>query len=116
MFFTFQCDYCGATVTRERKHGSYPHRFCGYSCAAKWRAKNGCAPTGPRSVAGGLPHKNVRIRMTKELELFPEFRPECGETYPAERYAGQGGIRRPGYVICVNGHRINIRADECVEV
>lgn len=84
MSFTFQCDYCGATVTRERKHGRYPHIFCGYSCAAKWRAKNGCAPTGPRSVAGGLPHKNVRIRMTKELELFPEFRPEqLGEVIEA---------------------------------
>lgn len=54
--------------------------------------------------------------MTKELELFPEFRPERGETYPAERYAGQGGVKRAGYVICVNGHRVNIRADECVEV
>ena len=116
MSFTFQCDYCGTTVTSERRNGKSPHRFCGYSCAAKWRAKNGCARTGPRSVAGGLPHENVRIRMTKELELFPEFRPERGETYPAERYAGQGGVKRAGYVICVNGHRVNIRADECVEV
>nr|DAI96264.1 MAG TPA: hypothetical protein [Bacteriophage sp.] len=43
----------------------------------------------------------------------PEYRPRIGATYQAERYPI---FKAPGYVIESGGKRINIRANECVEV
>lgn len=57
----------------------------------------------------------VRIRITKPVELLPEFRPTVGAVYDAERwpsYTSPVG----GYVIVVGGKRINIRRNECIEV
>lgn len=65
---------------------------------------------------GALPHTDCDIQITKKIDLFPEFRPEVGALYRAERYAGYAGIKQIGYVIQVNGHRVNIRENECVEV
>lgn len=65
------------------------------------------------SKPGTLPHEKVKIKVTEELTLFDEFEPEKGKVYEAERYNGPGAI---GYVIEVNGHRVNIRWNECEEV
>ena len=58
----------------------------------------------------------ARCHQAMKIDLFPEFRPEVGALYRAERYAGYAGIKQIGYVIQVNGHRVNIRESECVEV
>lgn len=63
-----------------------------------------------------LPHSRVTIRITKQIEIYPELRPEVGKTYPAEKYKISTNKKRDGYVIKSGGKRINIRADECVEV
>ena len=57
--------------------------------------------------------RKARIRITKEIFLYPEFKPEFGAEYTAERY--QYG-KNVGYVIVVNGHRVNVRWNECEEV
>ena len=63
-----------------------------------------------------LPHSKVNIRITKQIEIYPELRPAVGQTYPAEKYRPPTNTKRYGYVIQSGGKRINIRADECVEV
>lgn len=57
--------------------------------------------------------RKERIRITKEIFLYPEFKPELGAEYTAERY--QYG-KNVGYVVVVNGHRVNVRRNECEEV
>lgn len=63
-----------------------------------------------------LPHSRVNIRITKPVEIYPELSPVVGQIYPAERYSPPTSTKRYGYVIQSGGKRINIRADECVEV
>ena len=63
-----------------------------------------------------LPHSRVNIRITKPVEVYPELSPAVGQIYPAERYSPPTSTKRHGYVIQSGGKRINIRADECVEV
>ena len=65
-------------------------------CGERMRAENGELR---------LPHSRVNIRITKPVEI-----------YPAERYSPPTSTKRYGYVIQSGGKRINIRADECVEV
>lgn len=60
-----------------------------------------------------LPHSLVRIRITAKVPIWPEYQPEVGSVHQAERYPV---FKAPGYVIESGGKRINIRADECVEV
>ena len=60
-----------------------------------------------------LPHRLVRIRITAKVPVWPEYQPRIGATYQAERYPI---FKAPGYVIESGGKRINIRANECVEV
>lgn len=58
---------------------------------------------------------HVRIMITEDLaELFDDFKPVKGAAYDAERHLWLNTT--PGYVIVVNGHRVAIRAHECVEV
>lgn len=115
---TFRCEYCGAEVTKQLKHRNDAPRFCCQSCAGKWRAANGMVPVGfGIKKRGKLPYDIVKIRVTKTLEeLFQVFRPDVGREYQAEKYKGQGAVKSVGYVIDVNGHRVNIRQNECVEV
>ena len=63
-----------------------------------------------------LPHTRVNIRITKPVEIYPELSPVVGQIYPAEKYCPPTCVKKPGYVIESGGKRINIRADECVEV
>ena len=63
-----------------------------------------------------LPHSRVNIRITRPIEIYPELSPVVGQIYPAERYSPPTSTKRYGYVIQSGGKRINIRADECVEV
>lgn len=63
-----------------------------------------------------LPHTCVNIRITRTVEVYPELRPHVGQTYPAEKYRPPTCVKKPGYVIESGGKRINIRANECVEV
>ena len=63
-----------------------------------------------------LPHSRVNIRITRPIEIYPELSPVVGQIYPAERYSPPTSTKRYGYVIESGGKRINIRANECVEV
>ena len=60
-----------------------------------------------------LPHSLVRIRITAKVPIWPEYQPKVGAVYQAERYPV---FKQTGYVIESGGKRINIRANECVEV
>lgn len=60
-----------------------------------------------------LPHSLVKIRITAKIPVWPEYQPEIGAVYQAERYPV---LKSPGYVIESGGKRINIRADECEEI
>ena len=53
--------------------------------------------------------------MVRKLDLFPDFVPEVGRVYDAEKYK-DAHYSMPGYVIVVNGHRVNVRYNECEEV
>lgn len=118
----FNCDWCGKKVRRYQREQSkkYHHKFCSRQCATRWRVAHGCSSkrvsTNATKKPGALPHTDCDIQIAKEIDLFPEFRPEVGAKYRAERYAGYAGIKQIGYVIQVNGHRVNIRENECVEV
>ena len=114
---TFACDYCGTVVTKKRGKKAAAHSFCSYTCAAKWRIANGrVRQSYDMNNRGKLPHDMVDIKVTEVIDLFPVCRPVVGKQYRAERYKGQGNPDRIGYVINVNGKRINIRMDECEEV
>ena len=108
---TFACPVCGreVTVTRKREQKTY---FCGLECYNFARNNGMWKQTLNQSEPGDLVHHDVKIKITREVPLFPEMRPKVGEIYAAERYEG----RFPSYVIAVNGRRINIRYNECMEV
>lgn len=115
---TFKCAYCGAAFERNPKKVVSEHVCCSKACARKLEAvgRRSRGENHRTQRKGPLPYETVTIRMTKDVDLFPDFRPETGCDYCAERYRGQYGLRKIGYVISVNGHRVNIREDECVEV
>lgn len=117
MTYTFVCDYCGKENSIEWKKGTPKKRFCNRQCWARWRSANGIFdPYQEEKLPGDLPHKDVRVMITQEIPLFPEFRPVVGGEYKAERYEGRAGVKKIGYVIVVNGHRVSIREGECLEV
>lgn len=117
MEYIFKCAYCGKENSIEWRRGTPKHRFCDRKCAAKWRTENGMfRPVRREGYPGALPHDDVRILITQEIPLFPEFRPNVGDVYDAELYFVRGGGKKSGYVIVVNGHRVNIRIGECLEV
>ncbi len=118
MLKTFKCAYCGETFERKPTSVVSKNVCCSRTCARKLEAaerqKRGENHRTQRK--GPLPHEDVRIRITKRIDLFPEYRPSVGFIYEAEKYRFVEKTHLAGYVICVNGHRINIRQDECVEV
>lgn len=117
MTYALKCDYCGKEFTRKREYRESTHRFCSRACSARWvSAKGQTLKTFTMENRGTLPHDDVNVRITADLDLFPGYRPNVGSVYKAERYQGQGGSKLIGYVIAVNGHRVNIRQNECVEV
>lgn len=65
-------------------------------------------------VPGRLPYRPCRIVIMQKVDLFRECRPELGKIYEAECYKSKFGAK--GYVIQINGKRINIRNDEAIEV
>lgn len=104
----YVCEFCG----KEFYHaGRNSRRFCGKTCAGRAILRSN----------GGSGHKKgkytmVKIVVTQDLCLRPGMNPIVGNTYDAERYTTQYSRTGVGYVITVNGHRINVRTDECVEV
>ncbi len=58
-------------------------------------------------------YKKVQVRITTQIPVFEALSPTVGRVYDAERYDEYGCI---GYVVAINGKRINVRADECKEV
>lgn len=53
-------------------------------------------------------------KWNRRRPIYADFRPIPGKTYIAEKYECH---RAPtGYVVSVNGHRVNVRNDECKEV
>lgn len=118
MPFTFKCDYCGKTFIRTSKLVRSEHVCCSRRCAryleAAERQKRGENHRTQRK--GPLPHDDVKIKITKQIDLYSDYAPAVGAVYDAERYRFVDRVHLVGYVICVNGHRINIRQGECVEV
>ena len=114
MRMTFVCHGCGKTVTKAVNDDGAKHRYCSTECYTAYRRKH--AKNKYKAYCGTHDAKTcrkARIRITKEIFLYPEFKPEFGAEYTAERY--QYG-KNVGYVIVVNGHRVNVRRNECEEV
>ena len=120
------CPQCGKEFCRSqsylRQYGKYTP-CCSKACKGaniKATRAAGRMQQGARMRAENgelrLPHSRVNIRITKPVEIYPELSPAVGQIYPAERYSPPTSTKRYGYVIQSGGKRINIRADECVEV
>ena len=123
------CPQCGQEfyrtpyyVRKYRKYGKYKP-CCSTACKGAYIKKHRITGKAVKEehlrAANGelrLPHTCVSIRITRQIEIYPELRPEVGQTYPAEKYLPPTCRKRPGYVIESGGKRINIRADECAEV
>lgn len=120
------CPQCGQEFYRTpyylRQYGKY-RPCCSTACKAAYIKANRIAgklarEEHPRAANGELrlPHTWVKIRITRPIEVYPEIRPQIGQIYPAEKYGPPTSLSRIGYVIESGGKRINIRADECVEV
>lgn len=113
MPFTFTCDECGREFTRKQQnyHGC-TRKFCGRECRIEYLHKH---PENTQRK-GLLPHDMVTICITKQIGVFPELMPRVGARYIAERYQNISTTKRYGYVISVHGKRINVRAEECMEI
>ena len=114
MRMTFVCHGCGKTVTKAVNDDGAKHRYCSTECYTAYRRKH--AKNKYKAYCGTHDAKTcrkARIRITKDIFLFPEFKPELGAEYTAERYQYGENV---GYVIVVNGHRVNVRWNECEEV
>lgn len=121
------CPQCGKEFYRTpsylRQYGKYKP-CCSLACKGANTRKNRPADKAAKSgehlrAANGelrLPHTCVSIRITRQVEIYPELRPAVGQTYQAEKYLPPTCRKKPGYVIESGGKRINIRADECVEI
>lgn len=104
----YVCEFCGKEFYRA---GRNSRRFCGKECAGRAILP----PSGGKQTQKDR-YTAVKIVVTQDLCLRPGMNPIVGNTYDAERYKAQYSQRGVGYVITVNGHRISVRADECVEV
>lgn len=118
MLKTFKCAYCGATFERKPTSVVSKNVCCSRTCARKFEAarRRERGENHRTQRKGPLPHEDVHIKVLHDIDLLPEFHPEKDTVYAAEKYRGQRGKKYIGYVICVNGHRVNIRENECVEV
>ena len=105
------CQVCGATFYKVPSAITVETRCCSKECRGKVQAER--LEQRRRELAKRLPHRLVRIRITAKVPVWPEYQPRIGATYRAERYPM---FKAPGYVIESGGKRINIRANECVEV
>lgn len=113
MWKTLVCETCGNQFTAE----VYPNsnrRFCSPRCAGieACRAKGRDGSKG----YGKLAAVPCKIIVRHPLGLFPGFEPTVGKIYNAAKHNVQGKGQKIGYVIEVNGHRINVRANECIEI
>lgn len=120
------CPQCGKEFYRTP---GYLRQYSTYTpcCSPKCRNANikaaraeGHIQRGERMRAENgelrLPHTWVKIRITRPIEVYPELRPQVGQICQAEKYGPHTSLYRIGYVIESGGKRINIRANECVEV
>lgn len=104
-----RCANCGKAFTAPR---SQHRKYCSRKCLYAWKKREGPKP-GIRREREWTP---VKICVPRPLGLKPEFEPERWKVYDAERYNSMDAQGKHGYVINVNGHRINVRENECVEV
>lgn len=102
---------CGKRVTRIREPGQKSY-FCSQTCFNFARRNGMWGQRKETSLPGDLAHEKVTIKITKDIPIFQQMRPKIGALYAAEKYDG----KYHGYVINVNGYRVNIRWNECVEV
>ena len=119
------CQVCGATYYKVPSAIYKAARCCSKECQGKLQAEKfeqrrrelekelEGLRTESESGEKRLPHRLVNIRITAKVPIWPEYQPKVGAVYRAERYPV---FKAPGYVIQSGGKRINIRADECVEV
>lgn len=115
---TFECTGCGATVSRNLKRSDQPTHFCCRECYLAWRDRDGDSRhrrSGAKPAPKAKKCEHVKIAVVRKLDLFPGFVPEVGRVYDAEKYK-DAHYSMPGYVIVVNGHRVNVRYNECEEV
>ena len=102
------CPQCGKEFYRTP---SYLRQYDKYKpcCSPKCRNAN----FKETRAAGHMRREEHLCTENGELRLP---RPAVGQTYPAEKYRPPTNTKRYGYAIESGGKRINIRADECVEV
>lgn len=103
MSFSYTCDYCGSPFTRQNRASETQLRFCGLNCRDRYNAEK-----------QRIRYSKTRIRITKAMNIFPELAPKIGAEFAAEHY--KNGAKSLGYVIEINGKRINVRCDECIEI
>lgn len=101
------CQNCGKVFSAPP---SQRRKFCSKACVNAWH-KQSKTNTG-RFLGKGREYELVHIRIKRPIGLKKGFEPELRTVYLAEKYTDY----TLGYVIEVNGHRINIRLNECVEV
>lgn len=120
------CRRCGAAHRETRSRiKTWRGQYCSKECRdaaqkeaaaerrQRWEEMQKNLYTESASGEKRLPHSRVRIRITESVPVWPQYRPEVGAVYQAERYPC---FYQPGYVIESGGKRINIRAAECAEV
>lgn len=111
---TQNCPNCGESITRRLKNG-YRHIFCGPECYHAYMKKQEQARDSAKPERlKARKWDGIMIRITELLPVFAEFQPAVGAVYSSEKY--QYRSERPGYVVTVNGHRVNVRWNESMEV
>lgn len=105
------CPVCGKSITYQAWKKN-KQKFCSRECVYEAR-RAGLVSCVSYKQSPETTFEKCRIKILRQIPIYKNLRPEVGEIYEAEKYSGLGGI---GYVISVNGKRINVRADECKEV
>lgn len=103
------CQMCGNTFI-QTNHNKKNQKYCCRECADNARRRGALSC---KNFPQGMPYTTVKIEITKAIPIFKYLRPQVGAVYEAERYDCTGAL---GYVIEINGKKINIRQDECKEV
>lgn len=98
------CRYCGKKFQSEQSG----REFCGHDCLRNYMRD--------MHAQNRDQHDMRRIRITKEIPVFPELRPAVGAVYEAERYGSRYFSAKFYIIPDIMGKRIVVRGGECVEV
>lgn len=101
-----KCLLCGKPFDTRIRNQVYCSRVC--SGKAHQGVNLGKRPRKPPEM--------VKIRLQKQLPVFPEFQLTPGVVYPAEKYQSCHDGRETYIVTLDADHRTLVRQEECEEV